>query len=42
MKCPDCGVELVSEAKLGQGVWRCPTCLYTWFILKIRKKSIHK
>ncbi len=37
MRCPDCGGELQLKAKSGLGVRWCPSCLTTWFILKLRK-----
>jgi len=39
MKCPDCGGELKTDQKFGQGVWRCTKCGWSWFILKLRKKG---
>lgn len=36
MNCPDCKVPLNMNKKLGQGVWLCAECGYTWFILKLR------
>ncbi len=39
MKCPECGGELTTKQKLGQGVSLCKECRLTWFILKIRREG---